>query len=116
MVAQVVVGPRSRMTSGEPVVDRLLVGRNIVNPLGLTPRQYVARKARDCRRRARELRLQLAASRPCHQVPAVVGLRAAIGARSVLAAVGLTVAVGSPQVGFAASRLACARSSWPLPP
>ena len=47
------------MTSGEPIVDRLLVGRAIVNPLGLSPRQYVARKARDCRRRARELRLQL---------------------------------------------------------
>ena len=59
VVAQVVVRPRSRMTSGEPIVDRLLVGRAIVNPLGLSPRQYVARKARDCRRRARELRLQL---------------------------------------------------------
>ena len=47
------------MTSGEPIVDLLLVGRAIVNPLGLSPRQYVARKARDCRRRARELRLQL---------------------------------------------------------
>ena len=47
------------MTSGEPIVDRLLVGQAIVNPLGLSPRQYVARKARDCRRRARELRLQL---------------------------------------------------------
>ena len=45
------------MTSGEPIVDRLLVGRAIVNPLGLSPRQYVARKARDCRRRAQELRL-----------------------------------------------------------
>ena len=47
------------MPSGEPVVDRLLVGRNIVNPLGLTQRQYVDRKARDCRRRAWELRLRL---------------------------------------------------------
>ena len=45
------------MTSSEPVVDQLLVGWNIVNPLGLTLRQYVDQKARDCRRRAQELRL-----------------------------------------------------------
>jgi hypothetical protein len=57
-----------------------------------------------------------AASRPCRQVHAVVGLRAVIGTRWVLAAVGHAAAVGSPQVGFAASRLACGRSSWPPPP